>query len=180
MLRSKAQTLRDLSGRIRSAHVAPMVIFSFGEWDAQRETIINQISTEIGVTGLIVRSSATSEDHMEQSMAGQHLCHASMFRSDLWIAQSKQFCVLRQTKALGRSLCAAHDRTRLSIWRLLHTRSEFRRPMEDHQLVRRTGHNLCNVGSRRTNVANGRAFTELTASRDSPSRHTSRRVARIQ
>lgn len=73
-LSSKAATLEELSGSLRTAKILPLVRFTVGDWDKNPPAILSRIEKVLGSTGpFIVRSSARNEDTSESSMAGRYL-----------------------------------------------------------------------------------------------------------
>lgn len=68
-LSSKAKTLEDLSGLIRSAHVLPLVRFNANKYQEDKETVLARCLVEFEGK-VIVRSSAVYEDGKTTSYAG--------------------------------------------------------------------------------------------------------------
>ncbi|MCI8910159.1 MAG: phosphoenolpyruvate synthase [Oscillibacter sp.] len=72
--RTKAETLRSLEGRLRTAQVLPQVCLTAAQFRAEPERAAALVAAEPWGTGtLIVRSSAVNEDTAEQSNAGKFL-----------------------------------------------------------------------------------------------------------
>ena len=70
---SKARTLESLSGVIKTAKVAPLLIVKVRDWEQHRGKFLPLISEEWGSEPLIVRSSCVSEDLEQASNAGAFL-----------------------------------------------------------------------------------------------------------
>ena len=72
IMKTKAETLKDLSGKIKNAKILPMIIFSVDEWNKNKKNIIGKLSKEKwSKQKLIVRSSALCEDSSVESLAGK-------------------------------------------------------------------------------------------------------------
>lgn len=78
---TKAGTLQQLYGRLRSAKVLPLVITSRDELAASQDSLLARIA-ELGCEKLIVRSSSRSEDTVSTSNAGAFLSLANISASD--------------------------------------------------------------------------------------------------
>lgn len=70
---SKARTLENLAGVIKTAKVAPLLILKVRDWKQHRGKFLAAISEEWGSEPLIVRSSCVSEDLEQASNAGAFL-----------------------------------------------------------------------------------------------------------
>jgi hypothetical protein len=70
---TKANTLALLQGRLHAARIAPLVVFTVAEWEADRAGCISKIQPGIGSGPWIVRSSCQSEDGAVVSNAGTFL-----------------------------------------------------------------------------------------------------------
>ena len=70
---TKAETLRALSRKLQCAQIAPLVFTTSRDWSASAEAFVDEIISVLGAGPYIVRSSAMSEDHAEQSNAGAYL-----------------------------------------------------------------------------------------------------------
>jgi phosphohistidine swiveling domain-containing protein len=70
---SKAGTLRALAAVLTSAQVLPVFVFSVGEWQRDRDAVLQLIEklSWSSAGPLVVRSSAMGEDSHTQSLAGQ-------------------------------------------------------------------------------------------------------------
>jgi glutamine kinase len=67
---TKAETLARLSGRLANAEVPPLVYFSVGRWQAEREAVLRELGRAFPSEACIVRSSASREDSAHSSLAG--------------------------------------------------------------------------------------------------------------
>lgn len=68
---TKARTLEALRGKITSARILPMIIFTIKEWRESKESVLERTAAQSwGKGSLIVRSSAINEDAEEDSKAG--------------------------------------------------------------------------------------------------------------
>ena len=70
---TKAGTLALLHGKLHTARIAPLVIFTVAEWWADRAGCIGKIEPGIGADPWIVRSSCQREDGVAVSNAGAFL-----------------------------------------------------------------------------------------------------------
>lgn len=70
---TKARTLQQLRGRLRTAHVAPLVFFSVEKWQADPDTCAATVRQTLGDGPWIVRSSCQGEDGATSSCAGAFL-----------------------------------------------------------------------------------------------------------
>jgi hypothetical protein len=70
---SKARTLESLQDNLKSARIAPLVIFTVQEWKVRQEYCLNEVLTVLGTGPWIVRSSSINEDQTEASNAGKFL-----------------------------------------------------------------------------------------------------------
>ena len=80
---TKAATLASLDGRLKHAHVPPLVYFQVREWEADRRACLDLISRELDGDSFIVRSSCHSEDKVDSSNAGAFLSLANISTGDL-------------------------------------------------------------------------------------------------
>jgi hypothetical protein len=80
---TKAGTLALLQGKLRSARIAPLVVFTVSEWQADRAGCIRRV--ERGTRGgpWIVRSSSQREDSAAASNAGAFLSVPNVFSDGL-------------------------------------------------------------------------------------------------
>ena len=70
IFKSKAQTLKSLTKIIKSAEIASIHIVKLNDWKLNKEKCIKNILKELGNNKLIVRSSSSSEDNLDNSNAG--------------------------------------------------------------------------------------------------------------
>ena len=70
---TKANTLADLQGVIKSARIAPMRSFTVQKWRTDREECIDKVFKHLGDGPWIVRSSCAREDKNDVSNAGAFL-----------------------------------------------------------------------------------------------------------
>jgi hypothetical protein len=71
---TKAETLAQLRGRLRSAEVLPLDWFSVGEWRGGDEGVLDRLCAHAWARGaLVVRSSSLDEDTETMSNAGHYL-----------------------------------------------------------------------------------------------------------
>jgi len=70
---TKARTLANLQGVLKSARIAPLWSFTVGDWQADRQTCLHEVSENLGIGPLIVRSSCSREDGAAVSNAGAFL-----------------------------------------------------------------------------------------------------------
>jgi len=70
---TKAGTLAMLQGRLKSAHIAPLVRFTVADWRQDCECCLTQVTSFLGAVPLIVRSSCQQEDGAGKSNAGAFL-----------------------------------------------------------------------------------------------------------
>lgn len=71
-LSTKAQTLSSLTGRLNSAQVLPLEMFTVAEWRDDSDKVLAQLGTRFSESVLVVRSSARGEDSAETSLAGHY------------------------------------------------------------------------------------------------------------
>jgi phosphohistidine swiveling domain-containing protein len=71
---TKARTLRALDGKLQSAQILPMLVFTLEEWRRNADVLCTRIllAQPWGNDALIVRSSAVNEDTETESMAGKY------------------------------------------------------------------------------------------------------------
>lgn len=82
-LRSKAETLQFLEGRLATALVLPQVCFSISNWRTDPDEVLTRIcSTSWGSGTVIVRSSAKAEDQEGASLAGSFLSVGNVTGAD--------------------------------------------------------------------------------------------------
>ncbi|TVZ38548.1 pyruvate phosphate dikinase-like enzyme [Alteromonadaceae bacterium 2753L.S.0a.02] len=76
-MNTKANTLRYLQHQLSSSHVLPMLVFTWQQWQTQRENCLeDQLTTfvsEFTPKQLVIRSSCVKEDRAESSFAGHFL-----------------------------------------------------------------------------------------------------------
>jgi hypothetical protein len=70
---TKARTLALLQRKLRTARIAPLVVFTVAEWQADRAGCIGEVQPGIGAGPWIVRSSCQREDGAVVSNAGAFL-----------------------------------------------------------------------------------------------------------
>ena len=70
---SKAATLVALRSVLKSARIAPLVVFTIDDWQADKKACSNQVVDSLGSGPWIVRSSCSLEDTKELSNAGRFL-----------------------------------------------------------------------------------------------------------
>lgn len=70
---TKAGTLAQLQTQLKSARIAPLVLFSVADWRASRVACLAQLSPTVEVGLWIVRSSCHKEDGLTHSHAGAFL-----------------------------------------------------------------------------------------------------------
>lgn len=70
---TKARTLFQLQGLIKSARIAPLIFFCVKDWYDDPEKCIKQFTLSLGRGPWIVRSSAQKEDGINESLAGAFL-----------------------------------------------------------------------------------------------------------
>ena len=80
---TKAQTLLRLKGRIKTAKIADILIFTVNDWRADRSKCLNRAKTELGIGPWIVRSSSSQEDGYESSGAGVYDSKLNVTETDL-------------------------------------------------------------------------------------------------
>ena len=80
---TKARTLALLQGKLHSAWIAPLVVFTVTEWQADRARCIFKIQTGIGAEPWIVRSSCQREDSAAVSNAGAFLSLSDIYSDGL-------------------------------------------------------------------------------------------------
>ena len=70
---SKASSLLYLKERIRSAQIAPLIVFTVADWRRQGSIILGDIDKKLNTSVFIVRSSCSNEDTKFSSNAGAFL-----------------------------------------------------------------------------------------------------------
>lgn len=70
---TKAETLALLEEHVRSSSIAPLVYFTFSNWRAEREAVLERINAKFEGDLVIVRSSCQREDSVTGSNAGAFL-----------------------------------------------------------------------------------------------------------
>ncbi len=70
---SKARTLEALRGKLRTARILPLEVFTVQQWAANRQGCLAALRSRLGVGPLIIRSSKRSEDRGPASLAGHFL-----------------------------------------------------------------------------------------------------------
>lgn len=89
---NKARTLSQLSGKLKSAQVAPIVIVTSNDWPTEDSSaFIGRIIEKLGPTPWIVRSSAANEDQNGLSNAGAFLSIPSIDSETVLEAIEKVF-----------------------------------------------------------------------------------------
>ena len=72
VLGTKAESLERLRSMSHGGEIAELVSFTYGDWLADRDAVIDRVLGTIGSDQLIVRSSALAEDSWHESAAGQY------------------------------------------------------------------------------------------------------------
>ncbi|WP_079433181.1 PEP-utilizing enzyme [Zoogloea sp. LCSB751] len=90
-LGTKAGTLKQLQGRLRSARIPPLVSFTQQDWQSRRGACLAGIGESIGTGPWIVRSSCGREDSAEASYAGAFLSVPDVRAEDLEAAIERVF-----------------------------------------------------------------------------------------
>ena len=80
---TKAGTLALLQGKLHAARIAPLVVFTVAEWQADRAGGISKVQPGIGAGPWIVRSSCQREDGATVSNAGAFLSLPDIFKDGL-------------------------------------------------------------------------------------------------
>ena len=80
---TKAGTLALLQGKLYAARIAPLVVFTVAEWQADRAGCISKVQPGIGAGPWIVRSSCQREDGATVSNAGAFLSLPDIFEDGL-------------------------------------------------------------------------------------------------
>ena len=80
---TKAGTLALLQGKLHAARIAPLVVFTVAEWQADRAGGISKVQPGIGAGPWIVRSSCQCEDGATVSNAGAFLSLPDIFKDGL-------------------------------------------------------------------------------------------------
>lgn len=70
---TKAGTLAALQGLLKTAHIAPMVVFTVAQWQTDRIRCLSDVNSILGKGPWIVRSSCAQEDGLKYSNAGSFL-----------------------------------------------------------------------------------------------------------
>ncbi len=70
---TKARTLENLSGKIKSAKILPLYIITFRSWKFDENSCLKNIKKSLGNGPFIVRSSSKNEDGFKNSNAGAFL-----------------------------------------------------------------------------------------------------------
>ena len=70
---TKANTLKSLDGRLKSAEIASLFSFTVSAWQKDQEKCLQEIISQIGSGPFIVRSSCSQEDTKFSSNAGKFL-----------------------------------------------------------------------------------------------------------
>lgn len=85
---TKAETLRLLESKLKSAKVKTSIIISYAEWVKHPDQILEQVSQLYAHRRVIVRSSAQREDSSQSSHAGAFLSVSNIIASDRKALQS--------------------------------------------------------------------------------------------
>ena len=80
---TKAGTLALLQGKLYAVRIAPLVVFTVAEWQADRAGCISKVQPGIGAGPWIVRSSCQCEDGATVSNAGAFLSLPDIFKDGL-------------------------------------------------------------------------------------------------
>lgn len=70
---TKAGTLAQLQGRLRTAQIAPLMYFTVADWEESRSSCLARVEPVLGHGPWIVRSSCHREDGVDSSNAGAFL-----------------------------------------------------------------------------------------------------------
>ena len=70
---TKAGILTALNGVLKSANIAPLIVFTVADWEADKKACLNGIVETLGAGPWIVRSSCAQEDNEKTSNAGMFL-----------------------------------------------------------------------------------------------------------
>jgi len=79
IISSKADTLKALQPILTKSYIEPMYVFTFSDWKNLKAEVIDNIQKEFENTRIVIRSSSTTEDTLESSMAG---CFESVLNVD--------------------------------------------------------------------------------------------------
>ena len=71
-MKTKAQTLADLAGKLGKFRVPEIDYFTIADWQAGRAAVLAQIAGRFGAARLAVRSSACGEDSAQRTQAGAY------------------------------------------------------------------------------------------------------------
>ena len=88
---TKAQTLKNLTGRIQTASILPLKFFTYRQWLDDASILLDEIFYEIGSGPFIVRSSCTSEDTLNASNAGAYLSILGVSKDEMHASVEKVF-----------------------------------------------------------------------------------------
>ena len=88
---TKAQTLKNLTGRIQTASILPLKFFTYRQWRNNASILMDEIFYEIGSGPFIVRSSCTSEDTLNASNAGAYLSILGVSKDEMHASVEKVF-----------------------------------------------------------------------------------------
>jgi glutamine kinase len=80
---TKAGTLATLQGVLKSAHIAPLLVFTVGDWQTDKKACLGGIVNALGAGPWIVRSSCAREDSEQGSNAGAFLSLPSVSFDEL-------------------------------------------------------------------------------------------------
>lgn len=72
VLGTKAETLERLRPLVRNSVIGEQVCFTAGDWQADRQAVLNAVQAKFGHAAVIVRSSAHSEDGWVASNTGSY------------------------------------------------------------------------------------------------------------
>ncbi len=71
-LSGKASTLESLAGQLEHGCILPLFVISPNEWKRSKNNCLKNVQIAMGLKSLIVRSSSSQEDSINQSMAGKY------------------------------------------------------------------------------------------------------------
>ena len=95
---TKAETLRQLKGRLRLAKIPSIFTCTLAEWKNSKNQVMHNVLNQLDNEHLIVRSSCTKEDCTEQSNAGAFLSVPNVSIDELSDAIDKVFVSYKSYK----------------------------------------------------------------------------------
>ena len=88
---SKAKTLKSLEGIIKHAEIPQIYLFTYEDWNLNKENLLLKIFSKIKSNTFIVRSSSSQEDKKNASKAGAFLSVPFVKKEDLKYSIDKVF-----------------------------------------------------------------------------------------